>query len=133
MFFDVFKNKERKISKNKGFYKMSANNDKATEISSKEFENTISNSKYKAVVVDFFAEWCMPCVMMAPVLEELASEFKQVKFAKINVDENKKLSEKFNIMSIPCLIVFKNGKEVERIIGSHSAVILEEKLKKYLK
>ena len=111
---------------------MAANNDKAVEISSHEFEETINNSK-SLVVIDFYAEWCMPCLMLAPVLEELASKLKEIKFARVNVDENKELSSKFKIVSIPTLIVFKKGEEVERIIGALQEEVLEEKLKKYMK
>lgn len=107
---------------------MVANNDKAVEISSNEFEETINNSE-KPVVVDFYAEWCMPCLMMAPVLEELAGKFKTIKFVKINIDENSQLSSRFNISSIPCLIIFKNGKEADRIIGALPQEVLEEKIK----
>ncbi len=110
---------------------MAVNNDKAIEISSNEFEDTI-NSK-EVVIVDFYAEWCMPCLMLAPIFEELAEKFKDIKFARINVDENKELANKFNISSIPCLVVFKQGKEVERILGALPAEILEEKLMKYSK
>ncbi len=111
---------------------MVANNDKAVEISSKEFEETINNSK-KVVVIDFYAEWCMPCLMTAPVIEELASKLKKIKFVKINVDENKELSSRFNITSIPCIIIFKDGREVERITGALPEEILEEKIGKYAK
>jgi len=101
------------------------------EISGNCFESKIKSG---VVVVDFFAEWCMPCVMMAPVIEELQEKFKgKINFAKVNVDENSSLSEKFKIMSIPCLIVFRDGKETERIIGNLPAETVEEKLKKYLK
>jgi len=110
-----------------------ANNDKAVEISTREFEETINNSKYKAIIVDFYAEWCMPCVMMAPVLEELASKFKTIKFVKINVDENSQLAGKFKISSIPCLVIFKKGKEIERIRGALPEEVLEDKIKKYAK
>jgi len=110
-----------------------ANNDKAVDISEKDFEKTINTKDKQAVVVDFYAEWCMPCLMIAPVIEELASEIKAIKFARVNVDENKALSGKFNITSIPCLIVFKDGKEVERITGALPEEVLEEKLKKHLK
>lgn len=89
--------------------------------------------KNKLVLVDFFAEWCMPCVMMAPVIEELAEKIKKVKFAKCNIDENSELASKFKVMSIPTLVIFKDGKEVERIIGGQQANVIEEKLKKYLK
>ncbi|MBM3234164.1 thioredoxin [Candidatus Pacearchaeota archaeon] len=105
-------------------------NNGVEEISEHEFQEVISKP---IALVDFFAEWCMPCVMMAPVIEELASKLKQVKFAKVNVDENSNLSQKFKIMSIPCLIIFKDGKEAERIIGSQQAEMVEEKLKKWLK
>ncbi len=105
-------------------------NDKAVEISSNEFDETINNSK-PVVVVDFYAEWCMPCLMLAPVLEELAGKLKSIKFARVNVDENKDLSSRFNITSIPTLIIFKNGEEAERITGALPEEVLEEKLKKY--
>lgn len=112
---------------------MAANNDKAVEISSKEFEETINNKEKPVAIVDFFAEWCMPCLMVAPVLEELAEKFKDIKFVRVNVDENKDLSSKFNITSIPCLVVFKNGKEVERITGALPEEVLEEKIVRYVK
>jgi thioredoxin 1 len=100
------------------------------EISGNEFEAVLESP---IVVVDFFAEWCMPCLMMAPIIEELAEKFEgKIRFAKINVDENSELSERFGIGSIPTLIVFKGGKSVEKITGSLPIEILEEKLKKHL-
>jgi thioredoxin 1 len=101
------------------------------EISEDEFNKIINNS-HKLVVVDFFAEWCMPCLMQTPILEDLAEQLKEVKFVKINKEDNDELASKYNISSIPCLIVFKNGKEVERLIGSHSAEIIEKKIKGHL-
>lgn len=112
---------------------MAANNDKAIDISEKEFEETINDKNKDAVVVDFYGSWCFPCIMLAPVIEELASKLKSIKFARVDVDENQKLSSKFNITSIPCLIVFKNGKEVERITGALPEEVLEEKIGKYVK
>ncbi len=106
------------------------NNDSETEITEKEFSDLINNS-HKLVVVDFFAEWCMPCLMIAPIIEELAEKMKEVKFTRINVDDNKNLAGKYNISSIPCLIIFKNGEEVKRIIGSQTSEIIEEKIKNY--
>jgi len=111
---------------------MVANNDKAVEISGNEFDETVNDSKKKLVVVDFFAEWCMPCVMMEPIIENLASKMKNVKFARVNVDDNRELAGKFGISSIPCLVVFKKGEEIDRIIGALPAEILEEKIKKNL-
>lgn len=112
---------------------MAANNDKAVEISSNEFEETINDEKKPVAIIDFYAEWCMPCLMLAPILEELASKLKNIKFARINVDENKELSNRFNITSIPCLIIFKNGEEVERITGALPEEVLEEKIKRHVK
>ena len=112
---------------------MATNNDKAVEISSNEFDETINNKEKPVAVIDFFAEWCMPCLMIAPILEELAGKFKTIKFARVNVDENKELSSKFNITSIPTLIVFKNGEEAERITGALPEEVLEEKMEKYVK
>lgn len=108
--------------------KMAAN--LVEEIDGKEFPEIVGN---KLALVDFFAEWCMPCVMMAPVIEELALKLKKVKFAKCNIDDNSELASKFKVMSIPTLIIFKDGKEAERLVGSRPADEIEEKLKKYLK
>jgi len=98
------------------------------ELSKKEFENFISKG---IVVIDFFAEWCMPCLMMSPILEELNQKFNgKIKFGKVNVDDNQELAGKFKVQSIPNLIVFKDGKQVNQFIGSNSAEDLEEKLKR---
>lgn len=70
------------------------------------------------VLVDFWAEWCMPCKMMAPILNEVADEVSNgVKVCKLNVDQAKQTAAKYNVRSIPTIIVFKNGKEVKRIVG----------------
>lgn len=90
--------------------------------------NKIINSK-NLVVADFFAEWCMPCLMLAPVIESLAKKFKEVRFIKINIDSNQKLARNYQVSSIPCLITFKKGKEIDRLIGFHSAEDIEKKLK----
>jgi thioredoxin 1 len=103
----------------------------ASEVTENEFNKIINNS-HKLVVVDFYAEWCMPCLMMSPILEDLSEQMKEVKFVKVNTEDNEKLSQKFKISSIPCLIIFKNGKEVGRIIGAHSADVIEEKIRGYL-
>lgn len=111
---------------------MAANNDKATDISECEFNETINNGS-ETVIIDFYAEWCMPCLIIEPVIEELANKFSQIKFARVNVDENQNLSSKFSINSIPCIIVFKQGKEVERILGALPQEVLEEKINKHIK
>ena len=72
----------------------------------------------KKVLVDFYADWCGPCKMMAPVIEELAEELQgKAKVGKINVDESTDTATQYDVMSIPTIIIFKNGKEVKRFIG----------------
>ena len=110
---------------------MVAKNDSAIEVTNEDFKNIINNS-HKLIVVDFFAEWCMPCLMVSPIIEELAEEMKEVKFVKINSDDNQDLSKEYNIFSIPCLIIFKDGKEVDRILGAQPKENIEKKIKKWL-
>ena len=87
------------------------------KINSENFEQEVLNSE-KPVLVDFFADWCGPCKMMAPIVAELATELDgKVKVGKINVDENSDIAVEYNVMSIPTLIVFKNGKEEKRLVG----------------
>ncbi|KKR48754.1 MAG: lpbca thioredoxin [Candidatus Magasanikbacteria bacterium GW2011_GWC2_40_17] len=85
------------------------------------------------VLVDFFAPWCGPCKMMLPVVEEISKEIEgsaAMKIAKVNVDENSELAEEYGIMSIPCFVLFKGGKEVERVMGAQAKAALLELLKK---
>lgn len=86
-------------------------------LNEKNFEEEVLKSE-KSVLVDFWASWCGPCRMMAPVIDEIAEEMGEtVKVCKINIDEEKNLAVKYNVMSIPTFIVLKNGKEVGRTIG----------------
>lgn len=80
------------------------------------FENEVLNSD-KPVLLDFWAIWCGPCMMIAPILHEIAEENPDIKVAKINVDENPQLAAKFGIISIPTLIVMKDGKAVSKSEG----------------
>ena len=87
------------------------------KLSSENFEKEVLNSE-KPVLVDFYADWCGPCNAMAPIVEELATELNEkAKVGKINVDENSDIAVKYNVMSIPTFIIFKNGKEEKRFVG----------------
>ncbi len=87
------------------------------KLSSENFKEEVLNSE-KPVLVDFYADWCGPCKMMAPIVEELSTELDgKAKVGKINVDENSDIAVEYNVMSIPTLILFKNGKEEKRLVG----------------
>ena len=91
----------------------------AININKNNFQNEVMNSN-KPVLLDFWAPWCAPCRMVAPTVEEIASERVDIKVGKINVDEQPELANKFGIMSIPTLVVMKNGKIVQRVSGVRS-------------
>lgn len=81
------------------------------------FENEVLKAN-ETVLVDFYADWCGPCKMMSPIIDSIAEEnLENVKVGKINVDENGELAEKYNVMSIPTIIVFKNGMPVKGFVG----------------
>lgn len=83
----------------------------------------------KPVLVDFYADWCGPCKMMAPVIDELAKEYEGiVKIGKLNVDDNPETTRQFRVMTIPNMIIFKNGEAVDSVIGVVSKSVLKEKL-----
>lgn len=87
------------------------------KLNSEDFESEVLNAN-ETVLVDFYADWCGPCKMMAPVIEELAEELQEkAKVGKINVDESTDIATQYDVMSIPTIIIFKNGKEVKRFIG----------------
>ena len=87
------------------------------KLNSENFESEVLNAN-ETVLVDFYADWCGPCKMMAPVIEELAEELQgKAKVGKINVDESTDTATQYDVMSIPTIIIFKNGKEVKRFIG----------------
>ena len=111
------------------YVKMAAN-DKVPELSKKEFETFI---KENLTLVDFTADWCMPCLMMSPVMDELSEKFKgKIKFGKVNIEDNQEIAQRFNIVSIPNFILFKNGEQIEQSIGSMSLEEFEKKLKKFV-
>ncbi|MBO8137367.1 MAG: thioredoxin [Desulfotomaculum sp.] len=101
-------------------------------LSDADFKEKVSSSDVP-VLVDFWADWCGPCKMVAPELEKLADEMTgKVKVAKINVDENRSTPGEYQVMSIPTMILFKDGKEVERAIGFRKAEELKQMIEKHL-
>ena len=89
----------------------------AININKNNFENEVLNSD-KTVLLDFWASWCAPCRRVVPIVEEIADERMDIKVGKINVDEEPELANKFSIMSIPTLVVMKNGKIVQQVTGA---------------
>jgi len=96
------------------------------------FDTEVLQSKLP-VLVDFWAEWCGPCRMLSPTIDELATEFSgKAKVGKVNVDQNQMIAERYGIRSIPTLILFKNGEIIEQIVGSQTKEVLKTKLTKAL-
>ena len=89
---------------------------KVIDLDEKKFKEMVIDSK-EEMLVDFYADWCGPCKMMAPILESIAEDDNSFKVARINTDEADDLSREYGIMSIPCIIYFKDGKEVSRSVG----------------
>lgn len=101
----------------------------AVEFTDKAFQEEISEND-KPVLVDFWAPWCGPCQMMGPIVEEVAEEIGDIaKVGKLNVDENPDTAQKFGVMSIPTLIIFKNGENIKQLVGVQSKETLIEELK----
>ena len=101
-------------------------------ISDNSFENEVVNAS-KPVLVDFWAEWCGPCKMIAPILETIAEEYADgLKIAKIDVDTNPSAAQKYGVQSVPTLILFKGGEPVERIAGYVPKARLIDKLKPFM-
>lgn len=87
-----------------------------SKINSQDFEKEVLQSE-KPVLVDFFADWCGPCKMLSPIVDEVASENSDIKVVKVNIDESQDLAMKYQVMSIPTLVVIKEGKEINRSVG----------------
>lgn len=105
---------------------------KPLEFTDSNFENEVLSSDVP-VLVDFWAEWCGPCKMIAPSVEELANEFEgKVKIGKVDVDNNQEVASKFGIRSIPSLLIFKNGEVVDQIIGAVPKGQIQSKLEAQL-
>jgi thioredoxin 1 len=97
-------------------------------VTASSFENEVLKSS-KTVIVDFWAEWCGPCKMLAPLLDEIATEQgDKVKIVKVNVDQEQSLAQKYNISSIPTLLFFKGGQVKEQVVGLQSKKFLVDKI-----
>jgi len=102
------------------------------ELTESNFDQEVIASEIP-VVVDFWAEWCAPCKLLAPIIDELAEEYKgKIKFCKLDVDKNQQISMKYGIRSIPTLIVFKGGEAADQMIGFLPKDSIIEKLKTVL-
>ena len=98
------------------------------EITKDNFEKEVEQSK-APILVDFWAPWCGPCRLIGPVLDKISSEYtNKLVFSKLNVDDNQEIASKYDVRGIPCMIIFKDGKEVDRIIGAYGEPQLRSKI-----
>jgi thioredoxin 1 len=103
----------------------------AEELTNGEFNDFV---KEGLVLIDFSADWCMPCVIMGPIIDELSEKFEgKLKVGKVNVEDNRELAAKFQVNSIPNFILFRDGKKVEQFVGAMSADDFEKKLNVFVK
>jgi thioredoxin 1 len=96
------------------------------EVNSNDFDEKISKGKS---LVDYHGLWCAPCKVIAPIIEELSTEIKDIKFYKLDVDKSPDVASQYEVMGIPTLILFKDGKEIKRIVGLRSKEDLKKELK----
>lgn len=105
---------------------------KPIDVNESTFETSVLKSD-KPVLVDFWATWCKPCKMVAPIVDELADDYEgKVNFVKVDVDSNQKIAANYGIMSIPTLMIFKNGKPVSNIVGAKPKAELKKSLESAL-
>ena len=97
------------------------------KVTAQNFDEKVKNNS-GLTVVDFFATWCGPCKMLAPILEETASEYKDVSFCKVDIDEEMSLAQDYQVMSIPTLILFKNGQVSARTMGNMPKQMIKQEL-----
>ncbi|MPM72137.1 Thioredoxin [bioreactor metagenome] len=100
-------------------------------LNNENFKSQIESSD-KVVIVDFFATWCGPCKMLTPIFEELSNSMTDVDFVKIDIDQSLRIAQEYNVTSVPTMIIFKNGKPVDTIIGFVPKQNIENKLRMYL-
>lgn len=101
------------------------------DLSKENFDQTVTESE-GVVLVDFWAPWCGPCKMMAPVVDEVDEEVEKLTVGKVNVDENQELAMQYNVLSIPTFVIFKGGQVVDQFSGSMGKDALKERITKHL-
>ncbi len=100
------------------------------ELTDDNFKNEVTENK-EVILVDFWAPWCGPCLILSPVIEEIAKEYQdKIKIGKLNVDKSEKVASEYNIMSIPTLIIFKDGKPVDQMVGITSKETIKTRIDK---
>ncbi len=105
--------------------------EKVTQVSDSSFEKDVLQSS-KPVLVDFWAEWCAPCRMLAPTIDAIAEQFSETAgVVKVNVDDNTQTAQRYGIKGIPTLILFRDGKEVERVVGATSKEAIARMIEKH--
>jgi thioredoxin 1 len=123
--------KQRKIQAMLNQADQKTSNNHPLTITDSNFNETIKTNPL--IVVDFWAPWCGPCRMVGPVIEQLAAEYVgKVAFGKMNVDENQIVPSRFAVMSIPTIVVFHNGRAVERLVGAYPKAHIEAVFKRYI-
>ncbi|MBA2627985.1 MAG: thioredoxin, partial [Gemmatimonadales bacterium] len=111
---------------------MSATNTHSVQVTDATFASEIEQSS-GLVLVDFWATWCGPCQIVAPILDQLATEYNgKAKVAKVDVDSNQRTAARFNVRSIPSILFFKNGQHVDTVVGAVPKATLEGKIKQHL-
>lgn len=100
-------------------------------IETKEFKNEVENAT-ETTIVDFFATWCGPCKMLSPVFEEIDQNVEEAKFLKVDIDKSLDLARRFEVTTVPTVIVFKDGKEADRLVGFIPKQKLEEMVKAHI-
>lgn len=104
--------------------------DEVPEITGKEFDSFVKEGK---VLIDFYAEWCMPCLMMEPIMNDLNASFQgKIKFCRVNIDNERAIAHKFNIRSIPNFVLLKDGELIEQFVGAMPEDEFEKRLKKFM-